>query len=134
MFFKTKVAYPGLIRSLCLENIKWYNDLLDNDNTGFSQEIHEETCLIYLNVSLMTYFLMHGEIIHRNALPSKYSNAHVLKGASSSLVMDKLSDSGVINNNEEYLIMNEQVCKFINTIMLENMDAFNKVFKRFKII
>ena len=191
MFFKTKVAYPGLIRSLCLENIKWYNDLLDNDNTGFSQEIHEETCLIYLNVSLMTYFLMHGEIIHRNALPSKYrnidmnqvftnslylafidsgyteiqaqefltsldefvnvfneyrnrfdeellkskdSNAHVLKGASSSLVMDKLSDSGVINNNEEYLIMNEQVCKFINTIMLENMDAFNKVFKQFKII
>lgn len=191
MFFKTKVAYPGLLRSLCSENIKWYNDLLDNDRGGFSQEIHEETCLIYLNISLMTYFLMHGDLIHRNILPSKYdnvdmsqvftnslylaltdfgyteiesqkfldsldefvnvfneyrnqfdeevlkskdSNAHVLKGASGKLVMDKLIDNGVITNSDDYAEMNIQVYKFINTIMVENMNAFNKIFKGFKII
>ena len=68
-----------------------------------------------------------------NTLKKKNSNANILKGCSVKLIMDMLIDEKIVDK-DNYVDMNSSVQQFINTIMIENKDAFNEIFNKCKII
>jgi hypothetical protein len=70
--FKTKIKYPDFLKNLFLENVEWYNTILDKDD-GFSNDVHDKMCLTYFNVSIATYFLVNGNYWYNKALPKTYS-------------------------------------------------------------
>jgi hypothetical protein len=99
---------------------------------GYNEEQSQE----FLNEldKFINVFNEYRNRFDEEALRTKDSNAHVLKGCSVNLIMDILIDEGLIDNNDSYRDMHSSVCQFINNIIVENKGAFNEIFNKCKII
>jgi hypothetical protein len=97
---------------------------------------NEEQAHEYLN-ELDKFMNVVNEFRNRfdeDAIKIKDSNAHILKGCSAEVIMNMLLDEKMVDYNSNYIEMNSSVCQFINTIIIENMNAFNKAYNKHKII
>lgn len=68
-----------------------------------------------------------------DTLKIKNSYAHILKSCAAKQIIDMLIDEGVVDK-DNFVEMNSSVCKFINTIMIDNRDTFNKLLKKCRFI
>lgn len=62
------------------------------------------------------------------------SNSHILKAFAVDNIMNVLLSKEIITTEDEYSSAHTSICQFINTIMVESMEEFNKKYRHYKVI